>query len=239
MADPPYGPIRTLVERLGGSMVYEREGYRYGAWVIRLGEQCLLVEAHGEQSFPALDKLYGPPVLQPRHWDDYNGVLVPEAKRRLLALLGIPPEDASGLAPLIERTKWRFAWTYARTYPHEYTTLKFCRADDHAWLIDCIEQQGVLERFGNSQRKYLHFEERKYWHMGDPSSADPEQWPNVINRTWVDVRRHAANVAHVWTPEEVELQQRIWEIQLEKVTDHPKSEATPKVSEPGPTPQAL
>jgi len=55
--------------------------------------------------------------------------------------------------------------------------------------------------------------------MGEPESEDPEKWPNVINRTWIDVRRHAANVSHRWTAEEVELQMRIWEIQLEKATD--------------------
>jgi len=38
-------------------------------------------------------------------------------------------------------------------------------------------------------------------------------------RTWVDVRRHADNVKHVWTAEEVDLQMRLWEIQLEKSTD--------------------
>ena len=113
-----------------------------------------------------------------------------------------------GLAQLIERTKWKFAWTYARTYPHEYTTKAFAARRIMQDLIDCIERYGVIERFGDSRRKYFYFEERKYWHMGEPQSEDPEKWPNVINRTWVDVRRHAANVAHVWTAEEVELQMR-------------------------------
>lgn len=62
--------------------------------------------------------------------------------------------------------------------------------------------------------------------MGDPRSEDPEQWPNVINRTWVDVRRHAANVSGSWTPEEAELQMRIWEIRLEETTDRPRPEST-------------
>jgi hypothetical protein len=59
--------------------------------------------------------------------------------------------------------------------------------------------------------------------MGDPYSEDPEKQPNVINRTWLDVRRYAENVKHRWTAEEVELQKRIWEIQLEKSTDNYKS----------------
>jgi hypothetical protein len=63
--------------------------------------------------------------------------------------------------------------------------------------------------------------------MGEPYSEDPEKWPNVINRTWIDVRRHAENVKHVWTAEEIELQQRLWEIQLEKSTDYRRLETTP------------
>ncbi len=57
--------------------------------------------------------------------------------------------------------------------------------------------------------------------MGEPYSEDPEKRPNVINRAWVDVRRHAANVKHRWTHEEVELQMRLWEIQRAKSTDNP------------------
>jgi len=54
--------------------------------------------------------------------------------------------------------------------------------------------------------------------MGNPNSDYPEDWPNVINRTGEDARHHAADVSHRWTGEEVELQMRIWEIQIEKQT---------------------
>lgn len=235
MSDRAYGSIRSTVERLGGSMIYQREGYRHGAWVIRIGENSVTIEAGGNRSFLQLDRLHVPRVPDPRHWDDYSDELVPDAETQLLFMLGIssnrperlPADDMKGLAQLIERTRWKFAWTYARTYPHEYTTKGLCNSEDHARLIDCIERYGVIERFGDSRRKYFYFEERKYWHMGEPHSEDSEKWPNVINRTWVDVRRHAANVKHRWTAEEVELQMRLWEIQLEKSTDRPKSETTP------------
>jgi hypothetical protein len=225
-----YASIRSLVERLGGSMVYQREGYRYGAWLIRLGEKSLTIEARGNRTFPELDQLHVPRVPEPSAWDDYSKELVPDAESRLLGLLGLSGREVvltagevEDLEKRIGRAKWKFAWTYARTYPHEYTTKALCATEDHRLLIDRIERSGVVERFGKSHRKYFYFGERKYWHMGDPNSDDPEQWPNVINRTWVDVRRHAENVNHVWTPEEVELQMRIWEIQLEKSTDRPKS----------------
>jgi hypothetical protein len=199
--------------------------------VIKIGGNITTIEAGGNRSFPELDSLYVPRVPEPRHWDDYSNELVPDAENQLLSMLGIsdnrseyfPEDQRENLAHLIERTKWKFAWTYARTYPHEYTTKALCSPEDHTRLIDCIERFGVIERFGESRRKYFYFEERKYWHMGEPNSEDPENWPNVINRTWVDVRRHAANVRHRWTPEEVELQMRLWEIQLEKSTDRPTS----------------
>jgi hypothetical protein len=131
MSKRAYGLIRSIVERLGGSMTYEREGYRYGAWVIRIGESSVIVEASGNQSFPELDRLYVPQVPNPRHWDDYLDELVPNVETQLLSMLGIssgdrpeyPSDDEiEELAQIIERTKWKFAWTYARTYPHEYTT---------------------------------------------------------------------------------------------------------------------
>jgi hypothetical protein len=215
-------------------MVYEREGYRFGAWLIRIGESTATIEAGGNRSFPELDRLYVPRVPNPMHWDDYANKLVPDAEAQLLSMLGtsvpgpesLSDDEAKELAQLIKRTKWKFAWTYARTYPHEYTTKALCTSEDHARLIDCIERYGVVERFGKSRRKYFYFEERKYWHMGEPYSEDAGKWPNVINRTWVDVRRHAENVEHRWTAEEVELQMRLWEIQLEKSTDRPKPGAT-------------
>jgi hypothetical protein len=55
--------------------------------------------------------------------------------------------------------------------------------------------------------------------MGALHSENPEDWSNVINRTWVDVRRHAANVGDRWTAEEVELQMGLWEIRLEEFSD--------------------
>lgn len=221
MSDRAYGLVRSLVERYGGEMYYEREGHRYGAWVIRIGECSVTIEGGGSRSFPELDQLYVPRVPNPKDWDDYLDELVPDAEARLLCLVGIwserlPDEEVEELAQIIERAKWRFAWTYARTYPHEYTTKALCDPEDHARLIEYIERYGVIERFGKARRKYFYFQERKYWHMGDPYSEDPEEWPNVINRAWLDVRRHEENVKHVWTPEEVELQKRLWEIQLEK-----------------------
>lgn len=214
-------------------MVWAKKGYAHGAWIITLHDKRAVIRASGKQSFPELDGLLVPLTPDPRTWNDYTNDLLPDAESRLLAMLrdAPPPEpfpsDQEGaLAELIERTHWRFSWTLARTYPHEYTTLtkERCAPDDHARLIDCIERCGVLERYGSVWRLYFHFQERKYWHMGDPYSSDPEERPNVINRTWLDVRRHEANVRYgSWTDEEIELQKRIWEIRLEEATDYVKT----------------
>jgi len=229
-----YDAARSLVEGLGGSMTYEREGYRHGAWVIRVGADTIVIQATGNQSFPLLDDLHTPKVANPQHWYDYYDELVPDAETRLKAMLSaanrearLSPDEAEDLRLLIERAKWKFAWTYARTYPHEYTTKALCAAHDHARLIELIERHGEMERFGDARRKYFYFDERKYWHMGNPSSDNEADWPNVINRTWLDVRRHAANVSHRWTAEEVELQMRLWEIQLEKATDRLRKTKSP------------
>lgn len=234
MSNRAYELVRSIVERFGGSMVYERKGYRHGAWVIKIGTKSKIIEAGGNRSFPELDGLHIPRIKNPKHWDDYLNELVPNAEEILLAMLDVsgkqdkcsPEKNTNELLQIIERSKWKFAWTYARTYPHEYTTKKTCSPEDHAYLIDCIEQFGVKENFGNSYHKYLYFDERKYWHMGNPQSENPEEWPDVINRTWVDVRRHAENVRHVWTAEEVELQMRLWEIQLEKSSKYQKTDKT-------------
>ena len=228
-----YGSVRSFVEGLGGSMVWAKKGYRHGAWIVTIADKRMVIPALGEQSFPQLDGLLVPLKPDPKTWNDYTNDLLPDAEARLLDRLAaapppelFPADEGDRLAELIERTHWRFSPRMARTYPHEYTTLtkERCTPDDHARLIDCIERYGVLERYGSEWRPYFHFQERKYWHMGDPYSSDPEQRPNVINRTWLDVRRHEENVRD-WsmTGEEIELLKRIWEIRLEETTDYVKT----------------
>src|SRR5665647_1243991 len=99
-----YDAVRANVERLGGTMTYERRGFPHGAWVIRIGDKSATIEAGGNRSFPALDGLYVPGVPHPQHWDDYSGELLPDAEARLLSLLRAEhsPDQAEGLAALIE-----------------------------------------------------------------------------------------------------------------------------------------
>ncbi len=99
MSHRAYGSIRSIVERLGGSMIYQRKGYRYGAWVIRVGEYSVTIEACGNRAFPQLDRLHVPRVPRPMHWDDYSDELVPDAETRLLSMLGIPSNRPERLTP--------------------------------------------------------------------------------------------------------------------------------------------
>ncbi|MSQ96293.1 MAG: hypothetical protein EXR98_17315 [Gemmataceae bacterium] len=84
-----YGEIRKIIEDRGGAMVYEREGHRYGAWVISLNGKSRIVEATGAKSFPLLDKLYKrkPGVPHPTQWDHYLHELRDSAVKELLAVL--------------------------------------------------------------------------------------------------------------------------------------------------------
>jgi len=89
MSNRAYDEIRTLIEQHGGTMKYEKEGYEFGAWVIRIGGKTTVVEAPGIGAFPKLDRLYVPKVKSPRGWDDYTNQLVPDAETRLWAMLKV------------------------------------------------------------------------------------------------------------------------------------------------------
>lgn len=68
-------------------MEYQRKGYRYGAWVIRVHGKEAVVEATGNRSFPELDRLHVPKRPNPKHWDDYSRELAPNAEEQLMRLL--------------------------------------------------------------------------------------------------------------------------------------------------------
>jgi hypothetical protein len=84
-----YGKIRDMVERRGGTMVYRREGYRYGAWEIIVNDRKVVVESMGIRRFPELDRFYKllPEIPVPKTYDDYDWDLVDDAEAQLDALL--------------------------------------------------------------------------------------------------------------------------------------------------------
>ncbi len=91
MSNRAYDKIRTLVEQRGATMKYEREGYEFGAWIIRIGGKTTVIEAPGIGSFPKLDRLYVPRIGSPRGWEDYYDELVPDAEAKLWEMLKVEP----------------------------------------------------------------------------------------------------------------------------------------------------
>ena len=98
--------------------------------------------------------------------------------------------DIQAFREFVRSSPWRFAKTYVESYPHEYTLEDSSQADNFWRAILCIERWGIDESFWNARRKYLHVDERKYWHMGDASSDDLEERPGLINRSWLDVSKY-------------------------------------------------
>ena len=77
----------------------------------------------------------------------------------------------------VASTSWRFAKTYAATWPHEYVV----RNDENAAMILALAHHifghGIEGRFYSTTRKYHHEGGKVYWSM-DPT---PEA-TNLINR---------------------------------------------------------
>ena len=86
---PTYRLLQIGVAAQGGSLFYVRKGYRWGAWVVRLGGKEAVFPAEGNQSFKLLDQLHVPKpgIANPRHWYDYSHKLVPGAIDKLVARL--------------------------------------------------------------------------------------------------------------------------------------------------------
>ena len=99
-------------------------------------------------------------------------------------------KDIDWFRTFVGDSRWRFAKTYVESYPHEYTLEDWVEDEAFLQAIEIIERWGVTEAFWNARRKYLYVDERKYWHMGDASSTDPEEQPDLINRTWVEVANY-------------------------------------------------
>ena len=83
----PYGKLRDIIERHGGTMIYQGKG-RHGAWVISLDGKNKVIKATGEKSFPELDRLYVPKVVEPKTWDDRQDELLEDAEKYLISMPG-------------------------------------------------------------------------------------------------------------------------------------------------------
>jgi hypothetical protein len=72
-------------------MTFKRAGWRWGAWIVRLGGREMAFESNG-RGFPELDSLYVPKVTNPSHREDYTTTLVPGAIDTLVSELSKPAD---------------------------------------------------------------------------------------------------------------------------------------------------
>jgi hypothetical protein len=74
------------------------------------------------------------------------------------------------LRTFVETAAWRFAKTYAATWPHEYIVRTPANAAMVLALASHIFEHGVDGRFYAQIRKYHHEAGKVYWSM-DPTAA--------------------------------------------------------------------
>jgi hypothetical protein len=69
----PYEELRAGIEKLGGTMEFDKSRCQFGAWVVTLGDRQGVFASHGRRHFPELDSLYTPDPTKKLHktWDDY------------------------------------------------------------------------------------------------------------------------------------------------------------------------
>ena len=77
----------------------------------------------------------------------------------------------------VESTRWRFAKTYAATWPHEYVVRNSENAAMILALARHIFEHGVDGRFYSQVRKYHHEGGKVYWTMDDTAEET-----GLINR---------------------------------------------------------
>lgn len=93
------------------------------------------------------------------------------------------PEEAR---IFVERHKWKYASTYAKTAPHEYLVKKWLSEDEkHQFerLVQTINKDSVIGYFYGHKNNYLILGDYYYWYM--PVYPD-NMAVDLINRTTVD-----------------------------------------------------
>lgn len=78
------------------------------------------------------------------------------------------------IGQFIADTPWTFAKTYARDWPHEYIVREKVDAALFDELATHIDRHGYLSHYYATERKYLEFDGRIYWHMDNIINRCPE-----------------------------------------------------------------
>jgi len=89
----------------------------------------------------------------------------------------MPYDEWMFVGEFIEKANWRFAKTYADTYPHYYVVKKDCNIEEYNRFYRLIRRYGYYYDFFNKKYIQLNVNEHYYWTMGWPSTES-----EVINR---------------------------------------------------------
>jgi len=87
------------------------------------------------------------------------------------------------LKAFIKESKWIFAKTYAKTWPHEYIVQERVDNDLFLELAQHIDTCGYVEHFFNKEVTYWDYQSYTYWHM-----------ENIINRCVVADTYHRRKI---------------------------------------------
>ena len=66
----------------------------------------------------------------------------------------------------VDNSKWIFAKTYAKTWPHEYIVRDQVDEDSFVELVEHIRGHGYLGKFYAKDITYLDYSNLVYWTMG-------------------------------------------------------------------------
>ena len=92
-------------------------------------------------------------------------------------------KDLNRVKKYIASVHWKFAKTYAKTWPHEYTIRNWepDKDSEFAFFVMFIRKYGYPERFFRKIHIYYELDGFKYWTMGAPLEITI-----VINRAIID-----------------------------------------------------
>ena len=73
----------------------------------------------------------------------------------------------TNILSFVDNSKWIFAKTYAKTWPHEYIVRDQVDEDSFVELVEHIRDHGDLGKFYTKDITYLDYSNLVYWTMGD------------------------------------------------------------------------
>lgn len=76
--------------------------------------------------------------------------------------------DEDRFRKFIKDSKWIFAKTFAKSFPHDYCLRENSVESEFEWAVLYIRKAGREEPFWRKVYIYLYIDGYKYWTMGSP-----------------------------------------------------------------------